>query len=90
LQGANSLAQLSNMGFSRGQSALNSQMTAGNMQQALQQQLINAGKQQTNDDTGFTDEALSRLLAAMGGAEYSTSTTDSKTPSWGGLLTALL
>ena len=90
LQGANSLAQLSNMGFSRGQSALNSQMTAGNMQQALQQQLINAGKQQTNDDTGFTDEALSRLLAGMGGAQYSTSTTDSKTPSWGGLLTALL
>ena len=90
LQGANSLAQLSNMGFSRGQSALNSQMTAGNMQQALQQQLINAGKQQTNDDTGFTDEALSRLLAGMGGAQYGKSTTDSKTPSWGGLLTALL
>ena len=90
LQGASGLAQLSNMGFSRGQSALDAQMQAGNMQQALQQQIINAGKQQTNNDTGFTDEALARLVAAMGSAKYGTSTTDSKTPSWGGLLTAFL
>ena len=90
LQGANGLAQLSNMGFSRGQSARDAQMQAGNMQQALQQQIINAGKQQTNNDTGFTDEALARLVAAMGSAKYGTSTTDSKTPSWGGLLTAFL
>ena len=90
LQGASGLAQLSNMGFSRGQSALDAQMNAGNMQQALQQQLINAGKQQTNNDTGFTDEALSRLLATMGGAKYGTSTTESSNPGIMGLLTAFL
>jgi len=90
LQGASGLAQLSNMGFSRGQSALDAQMNAGNMQQALQQQVINAARQQTNSDTGFTDEALSRLLATMGGAQYGKSTTESSDPGWLGLLTAFL
>jgi len=88
LTGASGLAQLSNMGFSRGQSALDAQMQAGNMQQALQQQLINAARQQTNSDTGFTDEALSRLLAAMGGAQYGETTTESSDPGWLALLTA--
>ena len=90
LQGASGLAQLSNMGFSRGQSALDAQMNAGNMQQALQQQLINAGKQQTFADTGFTDEAISRLMGALGGIPIPETQTQSSNPGPLGFLAALL
>jgi len=90
LIGASGLANVSNMGFSRGQSALQAQMDAGNMQQALQQQLINAGKQQTFADTGFTDEAISRLMGVLGGIPIPETQTQSSNPGPLGFLAALL
>ena len=90
LQGAAGLANVSNMGFSRGQSALQAQMQAGNQQQALQQQIINAAKQQTMRDTGFTDEAMARLMGALGGIPIPETQTKSSNPGIMGLLTAFL
>ena len=90
LQGADSLAKISNMGFSRGQSALDAQMNAGNMQQQQQQQLIDAAKQQTFADTGFNDEAIARLMSVLGGVPMSKTQTQSSNPGPLGLLAALL
>lgn len=90
LQGATGLAQIANMGFSRGQSALDAQMNAGNMQQALQQKLIDAAKQQTMSDTGFSDEAISRLMSVLGGIPIPETQTQSSNPGLLGFLSALL
>lgn len=89
LQGAAGLANVSNMGFSRGQSALQAQMQAGNQQQALQQQLINAAKQQTLSDTGFSDEAIARLMGALGGIPIPETQTKSESPGFLDILMAL-
>jgi len=90
LQGAAGLANISNMGFSRGQSALDAQMNAGNMQQQQQQQLIDAARQQTFADTGFNDEAIARLMSVLGGVPMSKTQTQSSNPGPLGLLAALL
>ena len=90
LQGAAGLANISNMGFSRAQSALDAQMNAGNMQQQQQQQLINAARQQTFGDTGFNDEAIARLMSVLGGIPIPETQTQSSNPGPLGLLAALL
>ena len=79
-QNASYLAGLSNMGFTRGQSALDAQMGAGNMQQGLIQQIIDLAKDQTMADTNFSDDALSRLLAAIGGVPSPVSEESKSTP----------
>jgi hypothetical protein len=90
LIGASGLANVSNMGFSRGQSALQAQMEAGNQQQALQQAIINASKQQALSDTGFGDEAIARLMSVLGGIPIPETQTKSSNPGIRGLLTAFL
>jgi hypothetical protein len=87
---ASNLANVSNMGFSRGQSALDAQLQAGNQQQALQQQLIDAAKQQTMGDTGFSDEAISRIMSVLGGIPIPKTQTQSSNPGLLGLLSAFL
>ena len=68
LNAANQLGSLSNLGFGMGQTIQNRMDQQGAMQQALQQQLINAGKQQYAGYTGAPAQSLQYLLSAVGGA----------------------
>ena len=68
LNASNQLGSLSNLGFGMGQTIQNRMDQRGAMQQALQQQLINAGKQQYAGYTGAPAQSLQYLLSAVGGA----------------------
>jgi len=68
LNAANQLGSLSNLGFGMGQTIQNRMDQQGAMQQALQQQLINAGKNQYAGYTGAPAQSLQYLLSAVGGA----------------------
>ena len=68
LNASNQLGSLSNLGFGMGQTIQNRMDQQGAMQQALQQQLINAGKQQYAGYTGAPAQSLQYLLSAVGGA----------------------
>lgn len=81
------LGNLSNLGFTLGNNALDAQMQAGGMQQGLIQSLIDAGKAQTQGQTGQADEALSRLLATLGGVPVPQTTTQTESPGIADLLT---
>ena len=62
------LGSLSNLGFGMGQTIQSRMDQQGAMQQALNQQLINAGKQQYAGYTGAPAQSLQYLLQAVGGA----------------------
>ena len=62
------LGSLSNLGFGMGQTIQGRMDQQGAMQQALNQQLINAGKQQYAGYTGAPAQSLQYLLQAVGGA----------------------
>ena len=68
LNAANQLGSISNLGFGMGQQIQDRMDRQGAMQQALQQQLINAGKQQYAGYTGAPAQSLQYLLSAVGGA----------------------
>lgn len=68
LNAGQQLGSLSNLGFGMGQTIQNRMDQQGAMQQALQQQLINAGKQQYAGYTGAPAQSLQYLLSAVGGA----------------------
>jgi hypothetical protein len=68
------LGSLSNLGFGMGQTIQGRMDQQGAMQQALQQQLINAGKQQYAGYTGAPAQSLQYLLSAVGGAPAVNST----------------
>ena len=74
LNAANQLGSLSNLGFGMGQTIQNRMDQQGAMQQALQQQLINAGRQQYAGYTGAPAQSLQYLLSAVGGAPAVNST----------------
>ena len=74
LNAANQLGSLSNLGFGMGQTIQNRMDQQGAMQQALQQQLINAGKNQYAGYTGAPAQSLQYLLSAVGGAPAVNST----------------
>ena len=68
LNAANQLGNISNLGFGMGQTIQSNMNQQGAMQQALQQQLINAGKSQYAGYTGAPANSLQYLLQAVGGA----------------------
>ena len=78
LGAANQMGNLSNLGFGMGQTIQGRMDQQGAMQQALQQQLINAGKQQYAGYTGAPAQSLQYLLGAVGAAPAVGSTTQSK------------
>ena len=90
LSASNQLGNLSNLGFTLGNNALDAQMQAGGMQQGLMQAIIDAGKAQTNNATGETDAALSRLLAVLGGVPVPQTTTQKESPGIMDLMTAFI
>lgn len=68
LQGANQLGNLAQTGFGFGQQISGQQAQQGAQQQALIQQLINAGKGQTLGYTGAPQASLQLPMAALGSA----------------------
>lgn len=80
LQAGSQLGNLANLGFGMGQTIQNRMDTQGAMQQALQQQLINAGKQQFAGYTGAPASSLQYLLQAVGGSPSVGTTTQQKNP----------
>jgi len=74
------LGSLSNLGFGMGQTIQGRMDQQGAMQQALQQQLINAGKQQYAGYTGAPAQSLQYLLQAVGGAPTPQNTTQGYSP----------
>jgi len=76
LSAGSQLGNLSNLGFGMGQTIQNRMDQQGAMQQALQQQLINAGKQQYAGYTGSPAQSLQYLLQAVGGAPASQQQTE--------------
>ena len=68
LNAANQLGNLSNLGFGMGQTIQGRMDQQGAMQQALQQQIINAGKGQYAGFTGAPAQSLQYMLAALGGS----------------------
>ena len=77
LGAASQLGNLSNLGFGMGQQIQGRMDQQGLAQQALQQQLINAAKNQYGGFTGAPANSLQALLAAVGGAPAQGSVTAS-------------
>ena len=80
LQAGSQLGNLSNLGFGMGQTIQNRMDQQGSQQQALQQQLINAAKQQYAGYTGAPADSLQYLLQAVGAAPAVGSQTSGYTP----------
>ena len=80
LQAGSQLGSLSNLGFGMGQTLQDRMDQQGAMQQTLQQQLINAGKQQYAGYTGAPAQSLQYLLQAVGGAPTPQNTTQGYSP----------
>ena len=76
LQAGSQLGSLSNLGFGMGQTLQGRMDQQGAMQQALQQQLINAAKGQYAGFTGAPAQSLQYLLQAVGGAPASQQSTE--------------
>jgi hypothetical protein len=68
LNAGQQLGSLANLGFGMGQQIQGNMDRQGAMQQALQQQLINEGKQQYAGYTGAPAQSLQYLLQAVGQA----------------------
>jgi len=80
LNSANQLAGLSQQGFNYNDQINKNMQTDGNAQQNLIQQIINAANTQYDGVTGFPQQMLNLPLAALGGAQYDTSSTKTKNP----------
>ena len=80
LQAGSQLGNLSNLGFGMGQQIQGRMDQQGAQQQALQQQLINAAKQQYAGYTGSPADSLQYLLQAVGAAPAVGSQTSGYTP----------
>ena len=81
MSAGNQMGNLSNLGFGMGNTLNQNQMNAGNMQQALQQQIINAGKDQFGNYTNSPQNALNVLLSAYNGSQTGQKTEEeSRTP----------
>ena len=74
------LANIGNLGFGQAQDVQSNFQQQGAMQQALQQQLLDAAKQQYAGYTGAGNESLQNLIAAISGAPIPSSTSQSSTP----------
>ena len=80
LNAGSQLGNLSNLGFGMGQTIQGNMNQQGAQQQALQQQLINAAKQQYAGYTGAPSQSLQYLLQAVGGAPAVGSQSESYSP----------
>lgn len=80
LQGAGQLGNLAQTGFNFGQNISNQQAMQGGLQQALQQTLIDAARQQYQGFTGAPQQALALPLQALGSAPIPQSTTSTRQP----------
>ena len=80
LSAGSQLGNLSNLGFGMGQTIQGNMNQQGAQQQALQQQLINAAKQQYAGYTGAPAQSLQYLLQAVGGAPAVGSQSESYSP----------
>ena len=78
LSAGQQLGNLSNLGFGMGQQVQSRMDQQGAMQQALNQQVINAGKNQYAGYTGAPAQSLQYLLQAVGGAPAVGSQTQQK------------
>lgn len=80
LAAGNQLANIGNLGFNQAQTALGGMQQAGNMQQLLQQQILDAAKGQYGGYTGFPSQALGYYAQALGATQMPQSTTTSRQP----------
>ena len=80
LNAGQQLGSLANLGFGMGQTIQGRMDQQGAMQQALNQQLINAGKNQYAGYTGAPAQSLQYLLQAVGGAPTPQNTTQGYSP----------
>lgn len=80
LGAAGQLANIGNQQFGMGQSINQSMMGQGALQQALQQQIIDAGKQQYAGYTGAPGQSLQYPLASLSAAPNVQSQTTTKSP----------
>lgn len=74
------LANIGNLGFGQAQDVQSNFQQQGAMQQVLQQQLLDAAKQQYAGYTGAGNQSLQSLIGAVSGAPIPGSTTQSSTP----------
>ena len=74
------LANIGNLGFGQAQGVQSNFQQQGAMQQALQQQLLDAAKQQYQGYTGAGNAALQNLIGAISGAPIPSSTSQSSSP----------
>ena len=68
LSGGAQMGNLSNLGFGFGNTLNQNQMSAGNQQQALMQQLINAGRGQFEGYSNSPQQSLDTLIRALTGS----------------------
>jgi len=80
LNAGQQLGNLSNLGFGMGQQIQGRMDQQGAAQQNLQQQIINAAKGQYGGFTGAPNQSLQALLAAVGGAPNSGTTSGGYSP----------
>lgn len=80
LAAGNQLANIGNLGFGQAQQVLGGMQQAGNMQQLLQQQILDAAKGQYGGYTGFPSQALGYYAQALGATQMPQSTTTSRQP----------
>ena len=80
VQAGQNLANLSQQGFGMGQAINQQQLQQGSIQQALQQELINAAKSQWAGFTGAPAQSLQYPLAALGTVPVPQKSETTKTP----------
>ena len=80
LQAAQLLGNLSNLGFGMGQGSNNMMAQSGQQMQNMNQQLINAAKQQFAGFQGAPQQSMQTLMAALSGAPIPQSQTNSAQP----------
>ena len=78
--GANQLANLSQQGFDYSNKINENMMNTGNAQQNLIQQIINSANGQYGDIAQYPQNMLNLPVAALGGAQFPTTTTNGRKP----------
>ena len=78
--GANQLANLSQQGFDYSNKINDNMLNTGNAQQNLIQQIINSANGQYGDIAQYPQNMLNLPVAALGGAQFPTTTTNGKNP----------
>lgn len=80
LQAGAQMGNLANLGFGFGNQIAGQQAQQGQQQQNLQQQLINAARQQFAGFSGAGADSLQLPLQALGATQYGQTTTQSRQP----------